>query len=68
MNDLILSKLTAGASVGTELFYYSGYYLARDGPVALFLAYLFMGTVLYAVLVSTSVRNTVLSARKQSGK
>jgi len=56
MKDPIFSALIVGASIGTGVFYNSGQALASAGPGALFTAYLFMGTVLYAVLVNLSRR------------
>lgn len=43
--------MMSGVSVGTGMFYYSGIYLSFAGPVSLTLAYAFMGSVLYSVLV-----------------
>lgn len=43
--------LYLGVMIGTGLLYQSGQLLALAGPVSLLLAYLIMGTVVYAVQV-----------------
>ena len=43
--------IMTGVSIGSGLLYQSGIQLASSGPVSLLLAYIFMGTVVYSVLV-----------------
>jgi amino acid permease len=45
-----------GSAIGAGLLYQSGKVLYLGGPVSVWLAYLTMGTVLYAVLVSLPYR------------
>lgn len=44
--------LSIGGAVGTGLFIGAGSALATAGPVSCLLAYLFIGTIMYAVMVS----------------
>lgn len=41
----------AGVMIGTGLLYQSGEMLALAGPISLLVAYILMGTVVYAVQV-----------------
>jgi len=47
-----------GAAIGVGLLYQSGKALYIGGPVSLWLAYLAMGSVVYAVLVIEPFRRT----------
>jgi Amino acid permease len=53
----LLLKLRGG-SIGTGLFYGSGVVLYNAGPISAFLGYIIMGTVLFSVLVKSSLRWT----------
>jgi amino acid permease len=51
-NFPVLSSLNvAGAAIGNGLLIQSGQALYLGGPVSLFLAYIFIGTVMYSVMV-----------------
>lgn len=47
--------MVPGAAIGSGLLFQSGEALYKGGPVSLWLGYLSMGTVLYAVLVTSVV-------------
>lgn len=50
----VVSLLTLGSAVGTGLIIGSGTALARGGPISIFLAYLFTGSILAVVIFSLS--------------
>ena len=51
-NILVVSSLNfAGAAIGNGLLIQSGQALYLGGPVSLFLAYIFIGTVMYSIMV-----------------
>jgi hypothetical protein len=45
----------SGVSIGSGLLYQSGQYLSLGGPGSLLLAYIFMGSVLYSVMVHSKL-------------
>jgi len=51
----LIAILILGISIGTGLLFESGWTLNVGGPVSLLLAYICMGTVLYAVMVYLSL-------------
>lgn len=52
MNSRHLQFIAIGGTIGTGLFLGVGPALAKAGPVSLLIAFLFMGSVVYAVMVS----------------
>jgi amino acid transporter len=57
-----ITMISLGGVLGTGLFLYTGSALAEGGPLGILLAYGLMGTMCYAVMVST-----VLLAPSQEG-
>lgn len=49
--------------IGTGLLYQSGQYLALAGPISLFLSYLLMGTVVYAIQITLGEMISLLPLR-----
>lgn len=54
LSPRVVSLLTLGSAVGTGLIIGSGTALARGGPISIFLAYLFTGSLLAVVIFSLS--------------